>query len=270
MQDLKNQLSNLIENNKIEQAIKILKEESAKRGGSLDNIIISLSSRYKRYREKSLMGLEARDQEFTKIVSDTLELVKALDDPSQIIHSEAASPQLRKEVSHSKTVTSSGGGQSNKYIQMGIGGLAVIGLIALIGIFMGGDDTVGDEYEDTGTHQEDAFTDTDAGNVVQEEFYDVSGRWNQIAQSRSAANDCPTCFIDVSQQGETAYVTGSNGWVAELYYNIDYSRFEGYLNWGDLSPQDPNQKAILYLDDVDNLVLETYLSGTEYILTYAE
>ena len=136
MDDLKNQLSNLIENNKIEEAIKLLKEESAKRGGSLDHLIISLSSRYKRYKEKSLMGLEAREQEFTKIVSDALELVKVIDDPSKVIDIDTKIA-VPPSAGASPSTSSSGGG--NKFVQMGIGALAVIGIIALIVMFASGD-----------------------------------------------------------------------------------------------------------------------------------
>jgi hypothetical protein len=266
MKELKDQLSDLIENNKIDQAIKILKEESAKRGGSLDHIIISLSSRYKRYREKSLMGLEARDQEFTKIVSDTLELVSALDDPSQILQSEDASPQLRKEVSYSKPAPSQGGQpDKSKYIQMGIGGLAVVGLIAIIGIFMGGEETATDAgYEET--YYEDAGTDdgTDAAYSV----YDVSGQWHEVAQSFGPENDCTGCGIEVSQSGNTISVY-SEFWSADLNFNSQTATFDGFLSRGEFSTENPQQTRA-YLDANSYLIIETIIQGYQGSMTYSK
>ena len=278
MEDLRNQLSELIENNKIDKAIVILKEESAKRGGQLDHIIISLSSRYKRYREKSLMGLEARDQEFTKIVSDTLELVKALDDPSKIVSSEQESSysEPRKEVSYSPPSSSSSG--SNKYIQMGIGGLAVIGVIALVVFFAGGGDEPG--FDDTSgydnTYVEPMGTDqgvyddagTDQGTAAA--LYDISGQWRQVAQSFGPENDCPDCTIEITQNGGSIDVASNTGWVAALEFNDQYGLFEGILNWGDISPDDPDQSVQMYLDENDNLMVLTMIQGVEYDLTFAE
>jgi len=282
MDDLKNQLSELIENNKIDKAIVILKEESSKRGGQLDHIIISLSSRYKRYREKSLMGLEARDQEFTKIVSDTLELVKALDDPSKIVKTEEETSYSapRKEVAYSPPSSSSS--DSNKYVQMGIGGLAVIGVIALVIFFAGGGDEPGfDEtaaYDDTyiepmGTDQgvyDENTEDPAGGNQETYDVYDVSGHWRQVSQSFGPENDCADCTIDITQNGNSISLTSNDGMYAALDFINQYGLFEGALNWGDISPNDPEQAAQLYFDENGYLVLSTMIQGVEYQMFYAE
>lgn len=291
MEDLKTRLSNLIENNKIEDAIKILKEESAKRGGSLDHIIISLSSRYKRYREKSLMGLEARDQEFTKIVSDTLELVSALDDPSQILQSEAEESTYTRPVSYPKSTNpapASGQSDNKKYIQMGIGGLAVIGLITIIGIFMGGGDTATetDATEDQTTLSDDSSTESDFSSATDDQtftdpglasdqggnlaVYDVSGHWRQVAQSFGPESDCPNCTIDITQEEGSISVLSNNTWYANLAFNSQNGTFDGLLNWGNLSPSDPAQNTSLYMDENSYLIIVTYIQGVQYTLTYAK
>jgi hypothetical protein len=270
MKELKDRLSNLIENNKIEEAIKILKEESEKRGGQMDHVIISLSSRYKRFKERSLMGLEARDQEFTKIVSDSLELVKALEDPAKILKSENISAELKQEVAYSRAAApSSAQSNKNKYMQMGIGGLAVIGLIALIGIFMGEDDpSTSDPNEayDNTYMESDMSGGGDAGYAA----YDISGSWRQITQSFGPENDCPDCTINVAQDGSVINVSSNTGWYASLEFSSQYGLFEGMLNWGAIIPNDPDQSVQMYLDENDNLVILTMLQGVEYSMTYAD
>ena len=268
MDDLKSKLSNLIENNKIDQAIKLLKEESAKRGGKLDHIIISLSSRYKRYKEKSLMGLESREQEFTKIVSDALELVNVLDNPSAVVRSEpeTTSTQFRKEATYSKPSTPSGGG-SNKYIQMGIGALAVIGLIALIVVFTDGGDDSGDSLN----AYDDPYIESDA-NANQEGYVvapDVYGNWRMIAQNLGPENDCPTCTIEIAQDGGSISISSNEGWYALLEYNSQEDVFQGLLNWGEMSPGDPEQGTELYWDENDNIIISTIIQGVAYDMTYA-
>ena len=262
MDDLKNQLSELIENNKIDKAIVILKEESAKRGGQLDHIIISLSSRYKRYREKSLMGLEARDQEFTKIVSDTLELVKALDNPTTILksHEESSYSAPRKEVSYSHSSTPSSS-QSNKYIQMGIGGLAVIGLIALIAVFAGGGEDSGDDSGYDETYIEPMGTAQGAY-----ELFDISGHWRQVAPP-GQENDCPGCTIDITQSGGFISISSNSGMYAELEFLDQDGFFDGALNWGNNEPDEPAQ---VFFDENNYLVIATSIQGSEYYMYFAE
>ena len=268
MDELRTKLTELIENNKIDQAIKLLKEESAKRGGRLDHIIISLSSRYKRYREKSLMGLEAREQEFTKIVSDALELVKALDDPSQVVKSESTVSSQSSEFTQSAPPSSPAGVQSNKFVQMAIGGLAVIGLIALIVVFSGGDDTGADEPAYTDTYMESDMSGGASGEFIN--IDDVSGNWIQVAQNLGPDNDCPDCTIDIAQNGEYISVSSNIGWVAELSFNDQSGAFEGLLNWGDLSPDDPDQNVQLFLDENNEVIVHTYIQGVQYSMAYAE
>jgi len=261
MDDLKKELSNLIENNKIEQAIKLLKEESSKSGGKLDHVIISLSSRFKRYKEKSLMGLESREQEFTKIVSDALELVKVIDDPSKLIAPDVTTSSSHAGRSHSAPPSSSSG-QSNKYVQMGIGGLAVIGIIALIAVFAGGG-----EGEDTGydeTYIESDGSQSGAGGV-----YDVSGSWRQSGQSFGPEYDCPECSIGIVQEGESIAVTSNEGWYADLFFDNVNNIFSGELTWGEASPNDPPQATVLFWDyDNNELVIQTFIQGAEYNLYY--
>ncbi len=262
MDDLRNQLSNLIENNKIDQAIKLLKEESARRGGKLDHIIISLSSRYKRYKEKSLMGLEAREQEFTKIVSDALELVKVLDDPSAVVMSESApSSEIRKEASYSKPQASSSS-SSSKFIQMGIGGLAVIGLITLIAIFAGGDDS----GQDTSLNSFDDTSVQGQGDFVAPDVY---GDWIQIAQTLGPENDCADCMINIAQDGGAISIASNEEWNANLNYNGQEGIFQGLLNWGIHHPDEPEQGVELYWDENDNIVIATVFQGYSFTMTYA-
>jgi len=263
MEDIKTKLRDLIENNKIEDAIKLLKEESAKKGGHLDHIIISLSSRYKRYKKDSLMGLEARDQEFSKIVSDSLELVKALDDPSQIVSSEPVSSGHSNQSSYSKPSEPSSG-QSNKYVQMGIGGLAVIGLIALIIVFTGGDDT---GFDDPNAVYDDPYV--NGGQGAYQDVYNVSGNWSQIGQSFGPDNDCIDCTIDITQTDGSLYIASNIGWAAQLEFNSQSGIFEGLLNWGDVSPGEPEQGAVVYFAETGELVVGTFLQGVEYDMYYA-
>ena len=276
MKELKDQLSNLIENNKIDQAIKILKEESAKRDGALDHLVISLSSRYKRYKEKSLMGLEARDQEFTKIVSDTLEIVQYLDNPIDIPKPEPEySASSKSYSSHSKPSSSSAGGQSSKYIQMGIGGLAVIGLIALIGIFMGGDDAASGTdttYDDTNDDANAAYEDTytglsTAGDQGGYEVYDVSGQWSQVSQSFGADYDCSGCYLSISQDGNSISMS-SEFWSGDFSFNNQDGYFEGYISWGEFSNEGPAQSTA-YMDENYNLIIGTAIQGYQGTMTYS-
>lgn len=293
MKELKDRLSNLIENNKIDEAIKILKEESAKRGGELDHIIISVSSRYKRYREKSLMGLEARDQEFTKIVSDTLQLVQSLENPAQILKSENTSTELKNEMAYSRPSAPSSG-QSNKYVQMGIGGLAVIGIIALIAVFAGGGEDTG--YDDSNTYDETyiesdmsgsqgsentAYNDpatyentnvqydepTSGSQTEEYPLYDVSGHWRQVSQSFGPENDCADCTIDITQNGTSLSVVSNGGMYAQLEFISQYGLFEGILNWGN---NDPEEAVQIYFDENNYLVMGTMIQGSEYYMYFAE
>jgi Effector-associated domain 11 len=270
MEEIKNQIKDFIENNKIEEAIKLLKQESAKNGGQLDHIIISLSSRYKRYKKDSLMGLEARDQEFSKIVSDSLELVKALDDPSQIVATETKSYASNTAPSYSSPPASSSGG-SNKYVQMGIGALAVIGLIALIIMFTGEDEPV-DNNDQFGNFEEPAFDDAGGGfdnqSTGQEtyfELYDVSGRWSQMGVS--SGENCPDCTVDIAQSGSSVSVTSNSGLSAELAFLSDVGYFEGSLYW---ESNDPGQAVQIFFDEDGYLVMSTSIQGTEYAMYFAQ
>lgn len=260
MKELKDELSNLIENNKLDQAIKILKEESAKRGGGLDNIIISLSSRYKRYKEKSLMGLEARDQEFTKIVSDALDLVKIIDDPSQVINSESESAANYRQPAYSNAPAAPPQ-KSNKLVQMGITGLAILGFITLIFIFVGED-----EPATTDNHQE-TFTEANPGAYVAPNVY---GNWIQIAQNWGPDYDCQGCTMSIAQDGDAISISSSEGWFASLDYIGEEGIFQGVLNWGDQYPDEPEQDVEIYWDENDNLIIATVYQGSEYDMTFAQ
>lgn len=264
MKDIKEELINLIENNKIEEAINLLKAESAKRGGQMDHIIISLSSRYKRYRERSLMGLEAREQEFTQIVSDALQLVKAFDHPAQ------AAKLARKETDHSSGHRSAyaapaepvkpSGGMSNKLIQIGIGALAVIGLLAVIGIFIGGEEndpenTVGNTTQIIESNNKAAGADT---NMNPENN-------NQVATN-------PVVPPEISKTQETSQQNVNSGQpLTEVSDQLLASQLVGYWQnsfYDEYGNNVVNQATILANGAVQ---VDTYMNGifsTQYIGTW--
>ena len=96
-------------------------------------------------------------------------------------------------------------------------------------------------------------------------------KWMQTGQSLGPENDCSTCFIEIDQNGEAIAVNSNTGWYADMVFDNEKNDFLGTLTWGNISPDDGPQNAVLFWDEESSeLVIQTFIQGAEYNLYFQQ
>lgn len=266
MKNLRDQLKHLISENEIEKAIQLMKEKTAGMDNSIHAIAIGLANRYKRFKEKSLFGLEQQEQELSQIIYDALQAINQMEEAEEgrpvesvkkasiSIQEKPATP--RKEVTPSPNPTEP---DSRRKRLMMFAGLGLLVLAIIIAIAMGGGDDEGYEADDEFTAQ----SDINAGSEdVTYEAPSIAGTWLQRRQSWGPQNDCDDCTISIQEGTDGIYQLSSTTWNGNFTWDDEETEFIGELEYSGTV-----EDASMYWDG-DSLHVLTTLQGTDFEVVY--
>ena len=269
--EIKKRLKNLIAENKIEEALKLLIDQSSEGREGLEDIAISLSNRYRRFKDKSLKGLESREQELSQIIHDTLEVVNSMDTPDHLAVKTSAHSSA-KAVSATPIAPANQKTAKNKLV---IGGVVLLILAMLAWIIIPGDPDMEEQLpaEENATNlmttptDEPTYTaETPPPNV---NAPSLEGQWRQVGQNMGPDNECPDCTIHITQSNwDRIDISASNGWSASMLYNKAENDFAGTIDWAGLfGPDISTTEGYMYMEN-EKLVFETEINGQEYLIEY--